>query len=377
MTLNCRKALNLIQYLLQENPSDYNIVSKLGLMRHFPANKDAEVQTSALSGLHASVKIEIEETRNEKLKEALQDEINDISMMSSEDHADVRDERQHVDSQSSKKKSKPWNTQEEVVLAKAWIDVSKDWETGNRESFWGQALEYFCKELGGSDRTVHQVNSKWKEMNKKITKFNDIYKNKLAAQRQSGQSEADILKLALTEYRNLNKNKGFSHEAAWGILKDNRNWNLLPLKDANNVQLQPQKKTKTSESNTYTAFSDAQFPSDLTEEEDDELNIEEPQIPQQSDEQLIRVISKLTEFTSVSKQDFEDKKRHRAKMEELKEEKLRIMKEEKDERLCMMREKRKDEDMRFYLRPHDHLTGVQLNVVLARKREIAQRWGWE
>ncbi|CAI9275358.1 unnamed protein product [Lactuca saligna] len=273
--------------------------------------------------------------------------------------------------QSTKKKSKQWSIDEEVALAKAWIDVSKDPEIENRQqsdSFWRRILEYFSKQLGGTDRTVHQMNSKWKNMHEKMKKFNDIYNNKLT-QRRSGQSEADILLLAQTEYRNLFKNKAFSHEAAWGIIKEN-----------------PPKKTKTSESNTYTTSVDDKFP-----EEDEGFNVEQPQKPQrkgnkaassssseqqqqQRDEQLLRIVS---EFSNVNKQDVEDKKRHRAKLEEFKAEKLRIMEEEKEERVRMMREKRQDKDMQFYLRPHDHLAGAQLNAVLTRKREIAQRWGWE
>ncbi|CAH1429961.1 unnamed protein product [Lactuca virosa] len=272
--------------------------------------------------------------------------------------------------QSTKKKSKQWSIDEEVALAKAWVDVSKDPEIENRQqsdSFWRRILEYFSKQLGGTDRTVHQMNSKWKNMHEKIKKFNDIYNNKLT-QRRSGQSEADILLLAQTEYRNLFKNKAFSHEAAWGIIKDN-----------------PPKKTKTSESNTYTTSVDDKFP-----EEDEGFNVEQlqrkgnkpaslssEQQQQQRDEQLLRIVSEFTEFSNVNKQDVEDKKRHRAKLEEFKAEKLRIMEEEKEERVRMMREKRQDKDMQFYLRPHDHLVGAQLNAVLARKREIAQRWGWE
>ncbi|KAL7608714.1 hypothetical protein Lser_V15G10950 [Lactuca serriola] len=275
--------------------------------------------------------------------------------------------------QSTKKKSKQWSIEEEVALAKAWVDVSKDPEIENRQqsdSFWRRILECFSKQLGGTDRTVHQMNSKWKNMHEKMKKFNDIYNNKLT-QRRSGQSEADILLLAQTEYRNLFKNKAFSHEAAWGIIKDN-----------------PPKKTKTSESNTNTTSVDDKFP-----EEDEGFNVEQPQKPQrkgnkpasssseqqqqQRDEQLVRIVSEFTEFSNVNKQDVEDKKRHRAKLEEFKAEKLRIMEEEKEERVRMMREKRQDKDMQFYLRPHDHLAGAQLNAVLARKREIAQRWGWE
>ncbi|KAI3525850.1 hypothetical protein L1887_04979 [Cichorium endivia] len=96
-----RKALNLIQYLLQENPSDCNVVTELGfprILRHLAASEDAEVREGALSGLYELAKVEKGETDDEKFKQVLQDRINDISAMSLEDLAAVREERQLVDS---------------------------------------------------------------------------------------------------------------------------------------------------------------------------------------------------------------------------------------------------------------------------------------
>lgn len=96
-----RKALNLIQYLLQENPSDCNVVTELGfprIMRHLAGSEDPEVREGALSGLYELAKVEKGETEDEKFKQVLQDRINDISAMSLEDLAAVREERQLVDS---------------------------------------------------------------------------------------------------------------------------------------------------------------------------------------------------------------------------------------------------------------------------------------
>ncbi|CAI9287556.1 unnamed protein product [Lactuca saligna] len=98
-----RKALNLIQYLLQENPSDCSVVTELGfprILRHLAGSEDAEVREGALSGLHELAKVEssVVEKDDEKFKKVLEDRINDISMMSLEDLAAVREERQLVDS---------------------------------------------------------------------------------------------------------------------------------------------------------------------------------------------------------------------------------------------------------------------------------------
>ncbi|GJS32747.1 HSP70 nucleotide exchange factor FES1 [Tanacetum coccineum] len=102
-----RKALNLIQYLIQENPSDCNIVTELGFPRiltHLVSSEDPEVREGALRGLYELAKDRSGKTNvsthedEEKLKQVLQERINNISIMSAEDLAAVRDERQLVDS---------------------------------------------------------------------------------------------------------------------------------------------------------------------------------------------------------------------------------------------------------------------------------------
>ncbi|KAL4567230.1 hypothetical protein LXL04_022806 [Taraxacum kok-saghyz] len=118
-------------------------------------------------------------------------------------------------------------------------------------------------------------------------------------------------------------------------------------------------------------------------EQDGGVDFDQPQRPQQKGkkrpnsftsgqriEKLLKTVSEFTEVSNINKQDFDDKKRDRAKLEEVKMEKLRILEDK-------MREKRREIDMKFYIQSHDHLTGVHLNMVLARKQEIAQRWGWK
>ena len=118
-------------------------------------------------------------------------------------------------------------------------------------------------------------------------------------------------------------------------------------------------------------------------EQDGGVDFDQPQRPQQNGkkkpnsftsgqriEKLLKTVSEFTEISNINKQDFDDKKRDRAKLEEVKMEKLRILEDK-------MREKRREIDMKFYIQSHDHLTGVHLNMVLARRQEIAQRWGWK
>ncbi|KAJ0469038.1 hypothetical protein HanIR_Chr14g0703481 [Helianthus annuus] len=96
--------------------------------------------------------------------------------------------------------------------------------------------------------------------------------------------------------------------------------------------------------------------------------------PSQDLQELFKIVS---EFSNFYKEDLEDKKRVRAEKLRLKKKKQQSEILQNQEAVRMMQEQQKDKDMDFFLKPHDHLDGAALNAVLARKREIAQRWGWE
>ncbi|KAJ4971269.1 hypothetical protein NE237_004368 [Protea cynaroides] len=120
-----RKALNLVQYLLHENHSDYNTVNEFGfprIMMHLAASEDTEVREAALRGL-----IELACDRgggtsnglsedNEKLKQILQDRLKGISLMSLEDLVAAREERQLVDSLWNACYNEPSPLQEKGLL---------------------------------------------------------------------------------------------------------------------------------------------------------------------------------------------------------------------------------------------------------------------
>ncbi|KAF9595542.1 hypothetical protein IFM89_000630 [Coptis chinensis] len=101
-----RKALNLVQYLLQENSSDCNIVRELGLTRimmHLASSEDAEVREAALRGLFEVARDSKSGDSNlakdgEKLKQILQERIKSIIDMAPDDLGAAKEERLLVDS---------------------------------------------------------------------------------------------------------------------------------------------------------------------------------------------------------------------------------------------------------------------------------------
>ncbi|KAJ0713884.1 putative armadillo-like helical, nucleotide exchange factor Fes1, TOG domain-containing protein [Helianthus annuus] len=129
-----RKALNLIEYLIQENPNDCHVITELGfsrIMTHLATSEDAEVREGALRGLYELSKdkpvktYDMTHEDNERLKQALQERINDISLMSSEDLAAIRDERHLVDSLWTAHYNKPSALREEGLVVLPGDDVDE------------------------------------------------------------------------------------------------------------------------------------------------------------------------------------------------------------------------------------------------------------
>ncbi|KAG5042537.1 hypothetical protein GLYMA_03G070400v4 [Glycine max] len=126
-----RKALNLIHYLLHENNSDCNIVNELGFPRmlmHLASSEDSDVREAALRGLlqlahNAKDGKDGNEKDSAKIKQLLQERINNISLMSAEDLGVVREERQLVDSLWSTCFNEPSSLREKGLLVLPGEDV--------------------------------------------------------------------------------------------------------------------------------------------------------------------------------------------------------------------------------------------------------------
>ena len=79
---------------------------------------------------------------------------------------------------SGKKPSKVWTPEEEEALAKAWIKISVDREVGDRQTklgFWRRVTSHFKTLVPTSERTHHQLNSKWTPMHQMIQAFNGYF----------------------------------------------------------------------------------------------------------------------------------------------------------------------------------------------------------
>ena len=181
---------------------------------------------------------------------------------------------------------KSWTPQKEVALAQSFLSISEDGNVGNnqrRKKLWEQILQDFSQRVGGSGRSTHQLNSKWRDLNARVYLFSGLYSNNWN-NRGSGQSEVNVMNLTHEQYKAAKKNKAFTSLLVWDTVKGHPRWAPIPLAEL----IEPPtsgpalKRTKTSESNTYTTTSsDANF----TPNEE----VQEPERPQRKGKNRLRL----------------------------------------------------------------------------------------
>ncbi|KAM0007828.1 putative glutathione transferase [Helianthus debilis subsp. tardiflorus] len=129
-----------------------------------------------------------------------------------------------------KMESQKWTKVQEEALAKAWGHCSTNKKKGNQQnhdSFWRKILDHFNAIVGGSNRTVHQVRSKWGPMMTKINFFNGLYQQ-ADRTRGSGCNDLDAKKVTLKEFNERYPN-GFQHVEAWEVVRKHDKWAQVPL----------------------------------------------------------------------------------------------------------------------------------------------------
>ncbi|KAJ0665979.1 putative glutathione transferase transcription factor MYB family [Helianthus annuus] len=132
---------------------------------------------------------------------------------------DAGNEEDDARDKKGKMKSQNWIKVQEEALAKAWVHCSTNKKKGNqqnRDSFWRKILDHFNATVGGSNRTVHQVRSKWNPMLTKINFFNGLYQQ-ADRTRGSGCKDLDVMKVALKEFKERFPN-GFQHVEVWEVV---------------------------------------------------------------------------------------------------------------------------------------------------------------
>lgn len=274
--------------------------------------------------------------------------------------------------------SQPWSMEEEIALARSWIDTSKDVATGNSqaaEHFWQQVTERFHRELGcDAYRSKHSLTTKYRDVNKLVTKFNELHHN-LKTQHKNGQTDQNIFETALEKYRQENNGKAFKYVEFWKIIEPCGVWHDMNEEEKG----APTKRTKTSES-SCTKSSDARVQSGLNEDDDDELELEELLRPIGRDKAKRKGSSssasgsyKSDDITKMATEFVRYNMKLDARME-FEQEILAKKEKSRQEKQKAREDKQRLKDMKFLMKPTTDLEGDALQMVLQYKEYILKKY---
>ncbi|KAL8227089.1 hypothetical protein R6Q57_016921 [Mikania cordata] len=112
-------------------------------------------------------------------------------------------QRKEVPEKTTKPSITRWLEYEEVALARAYIDVFEDLIVGNNQTsleFRRRVrAQFFSAMRRDSYRTNHMISGKWRDLQRKVVKFNGVwvqYHNN----RKSGENDESVMNEALMTY---------------------------------------------------------------------------------------------------------------------------------------------------------------------------------
>ena len=132
------------------------------------------------------------------------------------------------ESPTKRRGRRKWTVSDDLVLISAWLNTSKDPLVGNEQkagAFWQRIAEYYAaspKVERGEKIEPIQCKQRWQKINDLVCKFSGCYAV-ATRQKTSGQSEADIVKMAHTIFANDHKTK-FNLHHAWEELRHDQKW---------------------------------------------------------------------------------------------------------------------------------------------------------
>ncbi|XP_076904320.1 glutathione S-transferase T3-like [Bidens hawaiensis] len=125
-----------------------------------------------------------------------------------------------------------WSVQEELALARAWVDVSEHPIVGNEQTIydlWDRVEVKFFEAMGkGPDyRRRDQITGKWTHINKKVNKYIGVYEER-ARNAKSGTNDVDLHRKVAAHYQDDGHTGNIPLEL-WEILTASPKWQQLRL----------------------------------------------------------------------------------------------------------------------------------------------------
>lgn len=186
---------------------------------------------------------------------------------------------------------------------------------------------------------------------------------------------------AMKEYTKIYERKGFSNLSAWEVMKDHLKWSPVPRGGGEIGQ--STKRSKTSETGQFSSSNEGP---PLTEEAT-------PRQPQRKGKRSVEsssstgqneLVDAVKEFKMMREVEIEKKMRDREELRTARLEKERSVKAMMEKQMAMfeaqkevLQQEQFDRDVETFTKPHDHLQHPYLQIKLAQKRKIAEKYGWD
>ncbi|KAJ9562166.1 hypothetical protein OSB04_007326 [Centaurea solstitialis] len=260
---------------------------------------------------------------------------------------------------------KLWSLDEEIALARSWVTISEDSTIGNyrnKDNFWGAIKADFDKRMNYdfNVRSGDAIPTKAKMLLSTVAKFACVYNNP-SNYRRSGETDIDLLNRAKDRFHS-EYHKAFTHEHAWRQVKDCPKFDYVRMQDPKNIRAPTYKRSKTSETPT-----DSPGESDARTHH---VNVGNDDIPSPTERPrpmgrnaARRAGSSNTAASSESVSNIANS--------------LEAIATNVGSIMGSINNRQRTVDLKTFMEPHEHLTGIQLQIMLQEKEIIAERYGWQ
>nr|XP_043630083.1 uncharacterized protein LOC122601384 [Erigeron canadensis] len=224
--------------------------------------------------------------------------------------------------------------------------------------------------------------SKWKDLKHKVLGFCGIY-NVEKSKMLSGQNDEDVFKAVVSLYmRKYNNKSGFPHVEAWQVLRNGPKWSkILTLEGICEESGSKRARTEGSNVNVHSS-EEASVHIDLNE---DQLEQEEEVGTTWMHQYMLldpcrsavnlKMVAELKCDNEDKKRAWDEKMQMQKAMMDSYMEAEEARKKREEEMTRMVQSQQRQNDMDFVIRPHDHLSGPMLEMVLAQKRALCEQYG--
>ncbi|KAJ9561810.1 hypothetical protein OSB04_006970 [Centaurea solstitialis] len=266
-------------------------------------------------------------------------------------------EAEPSETHTTKAKCKPWTLNEEVELAKAWVEVTEDPAIGNYQkrvdNYWTSIKASFDKRMNYDPkvRSGDALPSKVRTLISSVSKFACVYNN-VSNSRGSGENDIMLLDRAKDRYHR-ETGKSFPYEHAWRVVKGSPKFDPVVLMDPRNICAPKNKRSRTTnESDARSNFVN--------------LDTDSPSNPERT-RPMGRNAARRAASSSTATASSEAVSMVATELGSLTTTNNRL--------IDAISQRQRSIDYKIYMKPHRHLEGLELEAALEEKERLRETWG--